>query len=111
MTLVDLEKAHYATPDLYRKLAVLTGKIRRKYQQGMQRSEGLTLLRSLPVDSHDGGAREAKNDGEVVAKDGSPAVKGEQEVVDTESDEGVQEDEVVDYVEEHEPPIEEVVDR
>ena len=27
LTLVDLEKAHFATPDLYRKLALLTGRL------------------------------------------------------------------------------------
>ena len=27
LTFVDLEKAHFATPDLYRKLALLTGRL------------------------------------------------------------------------------------
>ena len=62
LSLIDLEKAHFGTPELYKNLAVLTNKLRRKYQPGTQSTTGLKLLSCLP------GEEETK---EAIVNDGS----------------------------------------
>ena len=54
LSLVDIERAHYGTPDLYRKLAVLTNKLRQKFQPGMQSQMGLKLLSCWPDERSEG---------------------------------------------------------
>ena len=48
LSLVDLETAHFGTPELYKTLAKLTHKLRHKYQSGYQLPQGLKLLSDWP---------------------------------------------------------------
>ena len=48
LSLVDLENAHFGTPELYKTLARLTHKMRHKYQSGYQLPQGLRLLTDWP---------------------------------------------------------------
>ena len=48
LSLVDLESAHFGTPELYKTLARLTHKLRHKYQSGYQLPQGLKLLSDWP---------------------------------------------------------------
>ena len=48
LSLSDLENAHFGSPELYKKLAQLTLKMRNKYQAGQQLPQGLKLLRDWP---------------------------------------------------------------
>ena len=48
LSLVDLETAHFGTPELYKTLAKLTHKLRHRYQSGHQLPQGLKLLTDWP---------------------------------------------------------------
>ena len=48
LSLVDLENAHFGTPELYKSLAKLTHKLRHRYQSGHQLPQGLKLLTDWP---------------------------------------------------------------
>ena len=48
LSLSDLEHAHFGSPELYKKLAQLTLRMRNKYQAGKQLPRGLQLLRDWP---------------------------------------------------------------
>ena len=48
LSLVDLETAHFGTPELYKTLAKLTHKLRHRYQSGCQLPQGLKLLSDYP---------------------------------------------------------------
>ena len=51
LSLSDLENAHFGSPELYRKLAQLTLRIRNKYQVGKQLPRGLQLLKDWPSET------------------------------------------------------------
>ena len=48
LSLLDLENTHFGSPELYKKLAQLTLKMRNKYQAVQQLPQGLKLLRDWP---------------------------------------------------------------
>ena len=51
LSLVDLENAHFGTPELYKSLAKLTHKLQHRYQSGHQLPQGLKLLTEWPKES------------------------------------------------------------
>ena len=74
--LEDLELAHYGTPELYKNLALLTNRLRNRYQPGTRRTQGLSLLPSeqeatFPTDGEktglkdDEGGEESSHEEEV----------------------------------------------
>ena len=48
LSFTDLENVHFGSPELYKKLAKLTLRMRNKYQAGQQLPQGLKLLRDWP---------------------------------------------------------------
>ena len=78
LSLADLELAHFGTPALYRRLALLTNKMRRKYQPGTQRSEGLKLLGSLPEETNQAVEGDAEH---IDVEDEQDVRKAEEDIV------------------------------
>ena len=48
LSLNMLEDVSFGTPELWKKLAILTNRLRNKFQPGQQRKQGLSLLSQLP---------------------------------------------------------------
>ena len=108
LSLIDLEKAHYATPDMYKKLALLTGRLRKRFQHGAQSpGEGLTLLKKLPGltegDDHEEIVEEAEGGDNKNVVDEEMFVPREDRV--SQEKDGVQEGEGVHDVEGEEDRI------
>ena len=87
LSLVDLENAHYGSPELYKKLAQLTHKMRHRYQSGQQLPQGLKLLMDWPSEKveHTDVVKNSEEVLDVAGNDGEE----ERDRVETEEDQTI----------------------